>query len=347
MELEGRKIAPGQKPFLIAEIAQAHDGSLGFAHSYIDLAADIGVDAIKFQTHIAHAETTPLEEFRVKFSYEDKTRYDYWQRMEFTAEQWAGLFEHARKVGLVPLSSGFSAEAIEILNNLDMAAWKIASGEITNFPFLKDVCQSGKPVWLSSGMSSLQETTKAVEYVSSFGNPLAVFQCTSKYPTPLEEVGLNVLEQYRSAFKCPVGLSDHSGNPYPAIAALAQGADLLELHLCFDKFQFGPDTVASLTPEQFRQVVEARDAIHKMLSNPVDKDALSDQLAPMKKLFNKSLALVKDLPAGTILKASDLTTKKPGTGISPERMSDYFGKTLSRNVSSKELLSDDDFCELS
>lgn len=341
-DLGGRTVGAGAPALLIAEIAQAHDGSLGFAHSFIDLAADAGADAIKFQTHIADAETTPLEEFRINFSYEDPTRFDYWRRMEFTAEQWAGLAEHAARRGLIFLSSPFSLEACELLERLQMPAWKIASGEVSNQPMMEWMCRTGKPVLISSGMSDLDETRRAVGFVSQRGCGVGVFQCTSKYPTPLEEVGLNLLDDYAREFRCPVGLSDHSGSPYPALAAMARGADMLELHLCFHKTQFGPDTVASLDPAQFRLVAEARDAFHIMASAPVEKNKAAEGLSGLRRLFTKSLALRRTCPAGTTLTPELLTMKKPGTGIPANRYDDFIGRVLVREVSHRELLSEAD-----
>ena len=148
----------GSNPCLIiGEVAQAHDGSLGLAHAFIDAIANAGADAVKFQTHIANAESSTREPFRVKFSQQDATRYDYWKRMEFTEEQWRGLADHAHQRGLLFLSSPFSEEAVEMLNQIGMPAWKIASGEVKNPILMERILQTGKPLLLSTGMSSLSE----------------------------------------------------------------------------------------------------------------------------------------------------------------------------------------------
>lgn len=338
-----RSIGSDQPGFLIAEVAQAHDGSLGTAHAFIDLAQSVGADAIKFQTHIAEAETTPLEEFRVKFSYEDPTRFDYWKRMEFTKEQWAGLAKHAEEKKLIFLSSAFSFEAIDLLEKLNMPAWKVASGEVSNLPLLERMHATGKPILLSSGLSSIAETTKAVTQLQDWKTPYGVFQCTSKYPTPYEDVGLNILDDFTDRFKCPVGLSDHSGTPYPALAALARGAHMIEAHLAFNEFQFGPDTVASLNPEQFKQLSKARDAFHTMLTHPVNKDHMAENFTTMRHLFNKSLALRSPQTKGTVLSEKMLSTKKPGTGIPAADLKNYIGRTLIRDISHLELLAEEDF----
>ncbi|MEL6945152.1 MAG: N-acetylneuraminate synthase family protein, partial [Bacteroidota bacterium] len=170
--------------FIIAEIAQAHDGSLGILHSYIDALAETGVDAIKFQTHIAEAESSIHEPFRVNFSYEDKTRYDYWARMGFTLEQWKEIKQHCEEVGLEFMSSPFSQAAVDWLEELGVKRYKIGSGEVTNFLMLEKIARTGKPIILSSGMSSFVELDEAVKFIQTFGNDLTILQCTTSYPTP-------------------------------------------------------------------------------------------------------------------------------------------------------------------
>ena len=338
-----RKVGHGEPAFLIAEVAQAHDGSLGTAHAYIDLAKEAGADAVKFQTHIADAETTPLEDFRVRAFPQDATRFEYWQRMQFTPEQWSGLADHARDKGLIFLSSPFSQEALELLDRLGVPAWKVASGEVSNDGLLAAMCRTGKPILLSSGMSDFEELSAAVSLLRSHGAPFGVFQCTSRYPTPLEEVGLNVLADLEQTFDCVTGLSDHSGTPYPALAAIALGAGMIELHLAFHRLQFGPDTVASLTADEFQLISHARDAFHIMATRAVDKKAMADELQDMRRLFNKSVALRDDQKAGTILTQEMLTAKKPGTGIPAGRLPDLVGRQLVRDVSARELLDESDF----
>ncbi len=336
--IEHKTIGNGQPCFLIAEVAQAHDGSLGFAHSFIDAAADAGADAIKFQTHLAHAESTKQEGFRVKFSYEDNTRYDYWKRMEFSPEQWHGLYQHAHEKGLIFLSSAFSVEAVELLETLGVPAWKIGSGETNNPLLLNAMLDTGKPILLSTGMSPWSEIEDSVQRIQQKGNPIALFQCTSKYPTALTEVGLNVLEEFRQRFLVPIGLSDHTGTPYPATAAIALGAHLVEVHVTFHRTLFGPDVPVSLTFEQFRQLADTRDAFHTMQKHPVDKNRMAQDLTEMRSLFNKSVALKQDLPQGTSLTESMLTTKKPGIGIPATQLRDCIGKVLNHDVSADRVL---------
>src|SRR6056297_1659916 len=228
---------------LIAEIAQAHDGSLGIAHSYIDALADSGVDAVKFQTHIAEAESSMHEPFRTKFSYEDKNRYDYWKRMEFTLEQWEGLKKHCEEKNVEFLSSPFSISAVELLEKIGVKRYKIGSGEINNFLLLRKIAKTGKPIILSSGMSSFSELDKTLEFLQKFDNSLSILQCTTAYPTTPEQWGLNVITELKKRYEMPVGFSDHSGDIYACLAATALGAEILEFHVVFDKRMFGPDAL--------------------------------------------------------------------------------------------------------
>jgi N,N'-diacetyllegionaminate synthase len=342
IDIKGRRIGPQSPCFLIAEVAQAHDGSLGAAHAYIDAAAEAGVDAVKFQTHIAAAESTLDEPFRVKFSRQDDTRYGYWKRMEFTPEQWAGLAAHAAEKNLVFLSSAFSVAAVELLKKLGIVAWKVGSGEVATRDLLDAMLAAKGPILLSTGMSTYAEIGEVVTRLRGRGAEVALFQCTSRYPVALEEVGLNVIGELRQRFKCPAGLSDHSGTVYPALAALAQGADMIEAHIVFDKSMFGPDTPASLTLRDFKQVVQARNAFAKMLAHPVDKDRMAGDLAQTRAMFGKSIALSRSLPAGTVLARDMLTTKKPGTGIPDTELDSLVGRRLKRDTDAQRLLSRDD-----
>ena len=320
------------QPLVIGEVAQTHDGSLGQAHAFVDAMARAGAGAVKFQTHIAAAESTPAEPWRVKFSPQDATRYDYWRRMEFTPEQWAGLKQHAEEKGLLFLSSPFSLQAVELLDGLGMKAWKIASGEVGNLPLLERICVTGKPILLSSGMSPWQELSQAVERVKRHGNPLMVFQCTNAYPCPPEKIGLNNLEEMRRRYACPVGLSDHSGTIFPSLAAFALGAAAVEVHVTLSREMFGPDVPASVTTAELKQLTDGVRFIHTMLTHPVDKERMAEELAPLRALFTKSVVAAGDLPAGTVLAAEHLAFKKPGTGLPANRAAELLGKTLIRAV---------------
>lgn len=335
-------MGPGRPCYVIAEVAQAHDGSLGAAHAYIDAAARAGADAVKFQTHIAAAESTPAETFRVKFSKQDATRYDYWKRMEFTPDQWAGLVEHCRQAKVEFLSTPFSLEAVELLDRLGMAAWKVGSGEVTNLPMIERMARTGRPVLLSSGMSSWQHLDDAMTCIRQAGAQAAIFQCTTSYPSPPERTGLNVLAELRARYHCPVGLSDHSGAIYAGLAAVALGADLLEVHIVFSRECFGPDVSASLTLTELKQLTDGAKFIRTALENPVSKDAEAERTSELRTLFGKSVVAARDLSPGRRLSAEDLALKKPGTGIPAARLNAVVGRVLKRGVAADALLAEDD-----
>lgn len=327
---------------VIGEVALSHDGSLGLAHAFVDAIADAGADAVKFQTHIAAAESTPAEPFRVKFSRQDASRYDYWKRMEFSEEQWRGLAEHCAQRGVLFVSSPFSLEAVELLERVGQPFWKIASGEVSNAMLLDRVLDTGAPVVLSSGLSPMAETDAAVARVKARGRELGVMQCTSAYPCPPERVGLNLVPVYRERYGCWVGLSDHSATIYPGLAGAALGLDLLEVHVALSRDMFGPDVGASVTTSELRQLVDGVRFIETMRANPLDKDASARDTAPLRRLFTRSVVARRALPKGTVLAAADLAIKKPGTGLPPERLADLVGRALRRAVEADQLLATED-----
>jgi N,N'-diacetyllegionaminate synthase len=327
---------------VIGEVALSHDGSLGLAHKFVDAIADAGADAVKFQTHIAAAESTPAEPFRVAFSRQDASRYDYWRRMEFSEDEWRGLAEHCAQRQVLFISSPFSIEAVDLLARVGQPLWKIASGEVSNTALLDRVLDTGAPVVLSSGMSPLAETDAAVARVKARGRQAGVMQCTTAYPCPPERVGLNLLPVYRQRYGCWVGLSDHSATIFPGLAGAALGLDLLEVHVALSREMFGPDVVASVTTSELRQLVEGVRFIETMRANPVDKDNSARDTEPLRRLFTRSVVARRALPAGAVLAAADLAIKKPGTGLPPERLADLIGRTLRRPVEADQLLAAED-----
>jgi N-acetylneuraminate synthase len=327
---------------VVAEIAQAHDGSLGAAHAYIDAVANAGADAVKFQTHIASAESTPGEPWRVKFSYQDATRYDYWRRMEFTEEQWRGLRSHADERKLKFLSSPFSLEAVELLERVGVAAWKVASGEIGNDLMFERLERTGLPIVLSSGMSPLNELDAAVRRIQKAGLDLTVLQCSSIYPTPPEKLGLNMIDEFRRRYGCKVGLSDHSGTIFAGLTAATLGSDMLEVHVTFSREAFGPDVASSITLPELRQLVEGVRFIERAQTHPVDKDRMAEELSGMRRLFTRSVVARVALPAGTTLESGHLALKKPGSGIPADRLPELLGRRVRRQIAADQLLSEED-----
>lgn len=330
---------------IIAEVGQAHEGSLGIAHSYIDAMARVGVNAIKFQTHIAEAESSEFEPFRVKFSYEDETRFDYWKRMEFSEDQWIGLKKHCDEVGIEFLSSPFSLAAIDMLERVGVKRYKVGSGEVNNHLMLEYLAKTGKPVLLSSGMSSFEELDDSVALLKAFGTPLSIFQCTTSYPTQPENWGLNVIPELKQRYGVPIGYSDHSGDIFACLFAAVQGAELFEFHAVFDKSMFGPDAKSSLTPAEVAKLVKGLRQYEQSLLNPVDKSSNS-QYTELKGIFEKSLAVNKDLPTGHVLRLEDLETKKPKEkGINAAEFQKILGARLARPLSKWEFLNKTDLDE--
>lgn len=332
-----------KKTFIIAEIAQAHDGSLGILHSYIDALSEAGVDAVKFQTHIAEAESSVHEPFRINFSYEDSTRYDYWDRMGFDEEHWHGIKAHCDKVGVEFLSSPFSQAAVDLLERVGVKKYKIGSGEVTNFLMLEKICKTGKPIIISSGMSNYEELDKAVRFIEAQGNDLSILQCTTAYPTPYERLGLNVITELKSRYpKHTIGLSEHTAEIYAGIAGVAIGAEVLEFHAVWDKRMFGPDAQSSLTIDQITELVKGVRAIESSINNPIDKDDLTNYKT-LKNIFEKTLAVNKDLVEGHILSFDDLEAKKPANhGIAASNFKEVIGKKINRDLKKWDFLTDID-----
>jgi N,N'-diacetyllegionaminate synthase len=331
-----------KRPFVIAEIALSHDGSLGMAHAFIEAAAQAGADAVKFQTHIAAAESTYDEPFRVPFSSQDVKRYDYWRRTAFTPEKWRELAAHAKERDVAFLSSPFSVEAVQLLAELSVALWKVPSGELRSRDLFEAMLATGGHILVSSGMSPWQEIDDTVALLRSRAAKFTLMQCTSRYPTALSEVGLNVLDQMRSRYGCPVGLSDHSGTVFPALAAMARGASVIEVHVTFDRRMFGPDVCASITFDQLAFLTQARDALVEMDDNPVDKDVMANSLESMRQIYGRSLAPIRALSAGTLLAPGMLVSKKPAGGIPTDAIQDVVGRRLARDVVPERILRWDD-----
>ena len=318
--------------FIIAEIAQAHDGSIELAHSYIEALAKTGVDAVKFQVHIAAAESSIHEPFRVKLATQDKTRFDYWKRMEFTLQQWKELKKHCDEAGLEFLASPFSNAAVDLLEEVGVKRYKIGSGEVNNFLLLEKIARTGKPVILSSGMSSFEELDKTVEFLKLRNIAFSILQCTTAYPTQPENYGLNVVGELKERYGVPVGYSDHSSKKETCIAAALLGAEILEFHAVFSRNSLGPDASSSLEMEEITQLVKAVRKLETALQNPVDKSDNSG-FTELKNIFEKSLAVNKDLKAGHVLRFEDLEAKKPkGFGIDASRFEEVLGKKLKTNL---------------
>jgi N,N'-diacetyllegionaminate synthase len=306
--------------FVIAEAGMNHDGSLGNAIRMAEVAAECGADAVKFQLHDAEAESTRDAPSPPYFQHE--SRWDYFQRTAFTDEQWATLKAACDAARIEFLCSAFSIEAVERLERLGVARYKIGSGEVTNVELIRAAAATGKPVLLTSGMSSWAELDVAV---AAAGDDVTVLQCTSLYPTPPERVGLNVLAQLQERYGKPVGLSDHTLGPYACFAAVALGAEVVEKHFTLSRDLYGPDAALALEPDELEDLVEGVREIEAMLASPVDKDDL-EPFAEMKLVFEKSVVSSQEIPAGAEISRDMVAAKKPGTGIPAKRLPEIVGR---------------------
>lgn len=330
------------RTFVIAEIAQAHDGSLGILHSLVDAVAATGVDAVKFQVHLADAESSVQEPFRVRFSPVDATRYDYWKRMELPLAEWFRLRERCEAAGLEFLATPFSNAAVDLLEEVGVRRYKVGSGDAANPLLLEKIARTGKEVILSTGLGDLDELDAAVSLLRGQGVPHAVLQCTTRYPTAPEDVGLAWLARFRERYGCPVGLSDHSGTIFAGLGAVALGAVAVEAHVTFDRRMFGPDAGASLVVDEFARLVEGIRFLEKARASGPDK-ASDDGKRELRRMFGRSLAVNRDLPAGHVLVFDDLEGKKPAdAGIAVHRIGEVIGRTLVRGKRRWDFLVQDD-----
>lgn len=323
---------------VIAEIGSVHDGSFGNALKLIDLAKECGADAVKFQTHIAEAETIRNAPQPPHFTGEP--RFEYFVRTGFSLPQWKALKAHCDKLKIEFLSSPFSVEAVELLEKVGMKRYKIPSGEITNIPMLKRIAKTGRQVILSSGMSSLKELDDAVKTIRKLHRDIIILQCTSEYPCPYDQVGLNVLEEMKKRYKCPVGLSDHTLTTYAPFAAVSLGASVIEKHLTFSRKMYGSDAKHSLEPSEFTDMVKGIRAIEAMLASKLVKDA--KRMTKMKEIFEKSVVSVCAIKKGTVITETMIAVKKPGTGIPARKFDEVLGRKAKRDIAVDSVLQQTD-----
>lgn len=306
-----------KKPLLVAEIGLAHDGSLGIAKSFAKIAKLNGADAVKFQHHQPIHESSKNERFRKKFSYQDKNRFEYWKRTSFSLSEWKHLKRYCDKIKIKFICSPFSIESVNDLNKVGLFAWKIASGEFTNILLIERILRtSNKPIILSTGLTTLDEIKEVISIIKASKNQLfSLLQCTSKYPTKINEVGHDMIEIYKKKFKCSAGISDHSGNLNSLLHALSIGADIIEFHLTLNRNFFGPDTSSSITPDELNFLSKFRNDLIKIKKTKTNKTKLNANQKKMIKLFSKSLYAKNKIEKNKKITLKNLKSLKPGTGI--------------------------------
>ncbi|MEE3046814.1 MAG: N-acetylneuraminate synthase family protein [Pseudomonadota bacterium] len=328
-----------RKVSIIAEIGSVHDGSFGNACKLVELAAACGADVVKFQTHIAEAET--LADAPMPPYFKGEPRMEYFRRTAFSEKQWKELKEVCRSNGVRFLSSPFSLEAVDLLEIVGVDVYKIPSGEVSNIPLLEKVAGTGKPVLLSSGMSNWAELDAAFSILSQ-RSAVTVMQCTSAYPCPAERVGLNVIGEMRQRYNTTVGFSDHFEGCAAAFAAAALGATIFEKHLTFSRKMYGSDAANAMEAKEFAEYCAGLHDISRMMNSKVNKDDLSPYL-DMKLIFEKSVVAARPISAGTEVTFEDLAFKKPGDGIPAANYKLLLGRTLVRDVAPDHKFLEKDF----
>jgi sialic acid synthase SpsE len=327
---------------IIAELGNTHEGSLGLAKNMISAAARCGANIVKFQTHMFSFES--VENAPNPPYFKGESRKNYFERTSFSKNEYIELISHCERENVKFLSSPFSVEALKFLQEIGVEYIKIPSGEVTNFPLLEAAGKSGLTVMISSGMSSYHELDTAVSCLKSNGcENLVVMQCTSMYPCPPEYVGLNNLPAFREKYAATIGFSDHTLSTSIPATAVFMGADIVEKHFTLSKLMYGSDAFNSLEPHQFSEMVQNINDAYVMRKKPVDKDELIPKLRTMKDTFEKSIVFARSLKDGCVITEDDLAAKKPGTGISTDRVQEFLGRVLSRSVDVDELLSESHF----
>ena len=319
--------------YIIAEIGNTHEGSLGLAKQFIKAAADCGVDAVKMQTHMFEAESLPCAPNPPYFK--DETRKEYFERTSFTLEQWKELKRYSQNDMKIDFfSSPFSLEAVDLLEKVGMDTYKIASGEVNNIPLLKKIAKTKKRVLLSSGMSSWSEIDEAVETLQLNGcEDLTVLQCTSEYPCPPEQSGLNVLDEIKLRYKnIKIGYSDHTMGVAIPLAAVVKGATVIEKHFTLSQKMYGSDAMNSIEPKEFKRLVDEIRQIQIALSHNVDKDEKVRYLKDMKRTFEKSIVSSRSIKSSEVISEGDLAYKKPGDGIPAQQYKKVLGKRINKCV---------------
>ena len=338
-------IGYGTPCFIIAEAGVNHDGSLETARKLVEVAAQADVDAVKFQTFEAERMVTlsaPKADYQIQVTDASESQYDMLRRLELSPEMHQDLLDYCGQQGVGFMSTPFDKASADLLEHLGVTVFKIASGEITNLPFLAYVAQKGKAMIMSTGMASLDEVAKAVETIRQTGNQnLILLHCVSNYPADPADANLRAMHVMENTFGLPVGYSDHTPGIEVALAAVALGACVIEKHFTLDRESPGPDHMASLEPDELIALVKGIRAVELALGDgnkePAESEANSTVVA------RKSLVAAQYIPSGTVITAEMITSKRPGTGLLPAKCQDLLGRTAGRNIQIDTILAIDMF----
>ncbi len=308
------------KVFIIAEAGVNHNGRLYLAYQLIDVAKDAGADAVKFQTFKAESVVSRLAdkaEYQKKTTGSDKSQLEMIKKLEISFDDFIKLKKYCDKKGIIFLSTPFDHQSIDFLYDL-VDIYKIPSGEIINYPYLKHIAAKNKPIIMSTGMANLGEVEEAINAIRSVNSNanISILHCTTNYPIPYEEVNLKAMQTLAATFKLPVGYSDHTLGIEVPVAAVAMGAKVIEKHFTLDKNLSGPDHKTSLAPNELKKMVKAIRNIEKALGDGIKKPNKSE--IEIMKVARRSLIATRDIRAGEIIKESDIAIKRPGMGILPK-----------------------------
>jgi N,N'-diacetyllegionaminate synthase len=325
---------------LIVEVGNAHEGSLGIATSFVDIVKSTGAKCIKFQMHLPEFESSENEPFRKKFSAQDKTRVDYWNRVGFSFEEWKYLISYTNGANLEFLCTPFSVEAAKwLFENAEMKRWKVGSGEATNFPLLSFLANSELPILISTGLVSWDELLKIREFLSAHKawERVTLMHCVSQYPTPLEFSALNLIGELRK-LNVEVGLSDHSGDIAVALRAYSLGVNTIEVHITPHLQFFGPDTTSSLLSTDIDLLISMSKKWDLIDAHKVSRNQIFNGAEETKRIFGKGIYWKRDLSAGQLVSFEDLAFLKPSSEVSAMEYLNIIGKTTVCEVKAKSPL---------
>ncbi len=333
-----------KRAYIIAEAGVNHNGSLDIARGLVDAAKLCGADAVKFQTFRTERLVTRDAEkaqYQKRTSSGGNSQFDMLKKLELSEDNFRVLFDHCNKIGIEFLSSPFDEESADLLDSLGMATFKIPSGEITNHPFLKHVAQRGKPVILSTGMSTLGEVEEAVGIFNACGTPhLTLLHCVTEYPAPYGETNLKAMITLRTAFGLDIGYSDHTPGIEIPLAAVALGAKVIEKHFTLDNEMDGPDHRASLNPADFGRMVLAIRNVEQAMGDGIKRPARCE--LQNIGIARKSIVAAETIKKGGIISLDKLSIKRPGYGIQPKDIDKLIGLRSNRTISKDEVLTWDD-----
>jgi len=345
--MAGRAIGDGAPVLIVAEAGVNHNGDMSLARRLVEVAADAGADAVKFQTFSTDAlvsREAPKATYQRETTGDGESQRDMLARLELTVDQHAELQQRCGKRGLIFFSAPFDERAADALESLDVPLFKIPSGEITNLPLLRHIAAKGRPVILSTGMSTVDEVEAAVAAIRDSGDPpLALLHCLSAYPAPAAEMNLRAMDVLRQRFGVPVGLSDHTLGIEVAVAAVARGARIVEKHLTLDKALPGPDHRASLDPAEFAALVSAIRSVESALGDGEKRPMPSEM--DTRRAARKSLVAARAIRAGERLTAELIRVKRPGTGIPPAEMERALGRAVKRALAADQVIGWEDLAE--